>query len=661
MKKKSAWLFIVFASIVFSSSAQAILIPSGYTVYVSSGTTLFQTDNTTINSGGTLQVVGTLDTKGSLTINGTLTATSATLTLSGTSLQTISGSGILALGSIDVTNQTAVTFSKNISIGSGGAFTLPSSGSGVYTFSAGSIFTHLSNVSNSCNFNGRSVVLKSDNTGTAGLGSFLSTPINATAITAERYVASAGRRWRFLASPLTSRTLANWKSTIHITGNGGTGSGFDDNGFNNAASNSVYTYDESVISGNLNTGWVAATNGSTNTIDVAKGYRVFVRGSRDPGRLTNGILTQDAVTLTLTGGLTSGNVNMAPTFTSSGTLANDGWNFLGNPYPCAFDFNAFHDAGRTGTSQDYSGTDFAHVDAVVYIFDATANSYKSYNAQSDVSSGLTGGIIPSGSGFFVQAVAASPTMTFKETYKTSTAPVALHKAGNENELHIKLETDTTKESDEYILKIADGSTTNFDGYDIQKLENPGVNISSFGLDNKNLTASCIPTIASNDVVPLTTNAAVEGVFKMHFSGVDNFGREIYLFDKFTNTKVLLTENYKLTFAMNSTSGTYGNRFELHFAKTTGVNALTNSKANPIDAIVFPNPASDVLNIKLLNLSAGNESSAIKFFNLAGTEVLNSIVFGNAGTVDIKNLSSGIYFVQITNEHEGFTKTIKLVK
>ena len=80
-----------------------------------------------------------------------------------------------------------------------------------------------------------------------------------------------------------------------------------------------------------------------------------------------------------------------------------------------------------------------------------------------------------------------------------------------------------------------------------------------------------------------------------------------------------------------------------------------------DAIVFPNPASDVLNIKLLNLSAGNESSAIKFFNLAGTEVLNSIVFGNAGTVDIKNLSSGIYFVQITNEHEGFTKTIKLVK
>ena len=194
---------------------------------------------------------------------------------------------------------------------------------------------------------------------------------------------------------------------------------------------------------------------------------------------------------------------MSPTFSNSGTLINDGWNMLGNPYPSAYNWSEFHNAGRIGLGPDYTGTNYTHVDATIYIFDATSNSYKSYNAVAQ-SGTIMGGIIPSGSAFFVKATAIAPAITFKEEYKTTTKPIDLYKTLN-SELRIKLISDSN-DYDEYILKLADGSTKNKDAFDISKIQNKNTNISSYGEDGVELSLSTYPFIQDNDIISLTINS-----------------------------------------------------------------------------------------------------------------------------------------------------------
>lgn len=72
--------------------------------------------------------------------------------------------------------------------------------------------------------------------------------------------------------------------------------------------------------------------------------------------------------------------------------------------------------------------------------------------------------------------------------------------------------------------------------------------------------------------------------------------------------------------------------------------------------IFPNPASDVLQLKIAN--ADNVSYAI--IDAAGKTVMSSTLNGNS-TIDISQLSSGIYALQLKMKEQfiGTTKFIKL--
>ena len=90
--------------------------------------------------------------------------------------------------------------------------------------------------------------------------------------------------------------------------------------------------------------------------------------------------------------------------------------------------------------------------------------------------------------------------------------------------------------------------------------------------------------------------------------------------------------------------------------TTGIDIesnITNTKM-----LVYPNPASDVLNISINNTSFKN--SIISIFNISGNEVLNSIMNGASTQLNIESLSNGVYFVKVKNEN-GFDRTVKFIK
>ena len=92
-----------------------------------------------------------------------------------------------------------------------------------------------------------------------------------------------------------------------------------------------------------------------------------------------------------------------------------------------------------------------------------------------------------------------------------------------------------------------------------------------------------------------------------------------------------------------------------------VNVSEHAAINPMTATrVYPNPATDVLNIEV-NASQASEMS-ISVFNIMGQNVMNQTVSINTGIntrpVSISELNSGVYFVTV--KANGFENTMKFI-
>jgi hypothetical protein len=352
---------------------------------------------------------------------------------------------------------------------------------------------------------------------------------------------------------------------------------------------------------------------------------------------------------------------MPVTFTNSGTLANDGWSMLGNPYASPVDWNAFHDAGRSGSDPDYSGTDYAHLDPTVYIFNATSNSYNSYSATAN-SGTLTNGLIPSGSAFFVKAVASSPSMTLRESHKASGTPASLHKSQND-ELKIRLIASDI-DYDVFTLKNLADANAAFDNYDIEKLKNPSVNLSSTTSDNADLTLDARPLgSANNTIIPLNVLANKEGTYTLDFTAVADFDANIKveLEDKLLNKIVDVRSQPVYSFAISSATNTWGKeRFRLLLNKTA-TGSLENVMNMNTNFYLYPNPAHDHVNIGVLNEK--EKSYEVSVVDVSGKVVMN----GNLDTrietgmrIDTDALPAGAYFVSLS-ENGRQVKTLRFIK
>ncbi len=482
-----------------------------------------------------------------LTLNGTVSG-SGTITGSATSNLTIGGT----VGTINFTSGSRTIQHLIIGTGSNASLTLGTAldiaPTGGITFNAGG--------TKSLTTAGKTLTLKSIATNTAYIGNINGATITGN-ITVERFISNSGRRWRFFASPHSNATFEDLQQEIYITGAGiGSTSGtLNSNGFDATLSNqpSVYSYTESTT-GNLNSGWNALTNStsslSNQPIVAGKGYRIFVRGDRtDITRLTGSNLTSNTVTVNTTGTINTGDMAMPVTYTSSNGQANDGWNLVGNPYPCAYDWNAFRD----------NNVGVTNIDSTIYILDATSGSYKSYNSNSGGS--LTGGIIPSGASFWVKANGTSPALTLTEQFKVTSTPIALFKNNSTDELSLELRRDSIT-SDVFILAHYPASVATKDAYDITKL-NGEINLMSVGNDGISLAYDARPVISLNDTVNLFVTG---GNYTYTISAKSlpvSSGKLYYLIDKKLANAVLLTHNFSYNYNTSIADSTsFGNRFQL---------------------------------------------------------------------------------------------------
>ncbi len=647
-----------------------------------------------VSSTSSLALGGGFTNAGSLTINGTLQINSGGYILNSAGV-TYGSSGSLTYnngGTYTMSNEWPSTNSPvNITLlASGTRLTIGSSrtinSSGGMTVNPNTAVSVSSGITLTSN---NKLTLKSNATGSGSIGNSTGSTITGNVIV-ERYISGSGRRWRYLGAPVTGQTLASWGSQFYITGPGTPGAtvgSLNSNnyattrsnllGFNNSAGtpSSVRIYNRTT-SGSIENGWANPASHMATTLTPGVGYRVFVRGSIT-GNYANDTAVigyfepgsapaQSSFTFTQTGGITNtanaGSVAMPISATATGAgntfdATNDGWNLLANPYPCAYDWVAFWASNTNRTS----------IGTAIHVFDATANSYKSYSTQAG-SGTLTSGLIPSGTGFFVQATGTNAALTFTEAFKTTTNPLALHKTTANNELHIKYYRDST-ESDEYILKMIDGATLNKDDYDITKFKNDNLNLSSYGTDSVNLTLSSIPVVTTETRVSMNVEATQKGTYYFNFTNLESFSpaMRIQLLDKFTQKTIDVRKANSYTFVMDSLPHQWGkDRFVLilndsTFATTTAVKEIANETS--ASYALYPVPTNDVLNIAYKNNTAKNIHADV--FDTKGNRV-TGVVFNSLGTdgkssINVSNLSQGIYFINLSDENGGAIKTMKFVK
>lgn len=490
---------------------------------------------------GTQLVIGsnTLILTGTFSGGGTLSGgTSSNLTIGGNAGTISFTSGARSLGNLIIGTGT------NASLTLGSALSITTDGS--ITFNAAG--------TKSLQTGGNQLLLLGIEGSCAYIGNLNGATVTGT-ITIQRFVKGVARRWRFWGSPFSNATFEDVRDDIYITGAGsGTILGtLNSNGFDATTTNapSVYSYNETAT-GNAQQGWEALTNNTSSltnqTIVAGKGYRIFVRGDRsDVNRLSGTNTTQNQVIIQVSGTINSGSISLPVTYTSTGDATADGWNFVANPYPAAYDWNAFYDDASTTKT---------NIDPTIWILDATTSSYKSYNANS--SGDLTGGLIPMGSGFWVKANGASPSLILEERFKSTIQPIVLHKSAA-NELALTLQLDSITK-DTWILLPETASSDSLDGYDIVKLQ--GSIALHSATQNGSLLALDARPMQPTDTIDLYCSGGNRN-YSLKVNSIPTDGYEYTLLDRKTGQTQLLQLGTSYTFSTNQLDSTsFGKRFAI---------------------------------------------------------------------------------------------------
>ncbi|HKC67768.1 MAG TPA: T9SS type A sorting domain-containing protein [Bacteroidia bacterium] len=117
-------------------------------------------------------------------------------------------------------------------------------------------------------------------------------------------------------------------------------------------------------------------------------------------------------------------------------------------------------------------------------------------------------------------------------------------------------------------------------------------------------------------------------------------------------------NCNPTLRLNGNNSTYAAKIKSHSNQNNNRVSGISKVANSNSIRIYPNPATNALTISFANTA---NKASVKIFSVIGSEVLsiNQTSAGNSLLIDISNLASGTYMVQITTDNT--TETKKIVK
>jgi hypothetical protein len=641
-------------------------VPSATTDVVIPKDTSVQINNASnarnlILSGTLYGGTSTLNLKGSLYIqgDGSFLPQTGTLAFTGASDdQFIENFGIATFRNITVNKSAGrfiflsdITIDNNFTITNGDVIVNP--------------FARLT-LNGSGNFNGQSVTLKSDASGTASIGPIANNGANlsgATNVTVERYI-PANQKWRGLSVPLSSSSLGSsiykhWQNNGTVRSGEGvllwspnSESGFSLN-TNSGASQNIRKY-------NGASGF-ATLSGTTSELLFNSGkpipYLVFATDFYKKGTNVGNMASGAAETrLRSTGTLFTGDYN-------SGTLAT-GFHMIPNPYPSAIAFE--------------NGTIGGNLDNQCWIWDPLLDGFRGYGGYQTFSGGVitpgggsysyTGNtpIIPHGGAFWVYSN-GNGSISFNESAKTFADFNVFGRTNNKNQLiRVNLMNGAgDRLLDGVAAAFNDNASAGIDKLDARKFGLAAENI-FISRNNLNLAIEFRPAVLNGDTIYLGLNQLNKQPYSLKISGTD-FDRNIntipVLQDLYLNQETVLDlyDTTKINFVVNDQVASSGNRFRIVFRTntTTPVPSLESDKG----VYMFPNPVAKggIMQISLINKPAG--SYRLILYNGTGVLMMNQL-FTHGGGTSVQSItlpdtiSAGIYIAELSDSN-GKSQQIKL--
>ncbi len=486
------------------TSAQSISKSGGETFYnlafsnagtKTLGSAITGNGNLTINSNATVDVSSSnyaVTVKGNWSNSGTYTAQSGTVTLSGSSTQTISGSSITQFYTLSVSNSAGVNLGsaqniKNLLNVSAGDFN-----------TQGFTFTLLSTSSSQC---ARVGYLSSGTSNVIGN------------VTVQRTISTGNDGWHLLSSPVAGSTLNDWMDDFSTSGFPGSAAP----GFSFV---SINGYDETQL-GTYDVGYTNPS-GASDATGNGKGYWCYI--------------SPTPVTIDVTGTINKFTVSPTVTFTDDpavNTATHDGWNLIGNPYPSTIDWEA-----STGLS-------LTNVENIFQIWNEASQQYEGWNANAHTGvNGRTSSLIPSSQAFYIQTNASSPSISFNENIKAAGSDESVLKLANGRVLNNNSTMSSYVQYPQFVLKLSGNNykdetkllftpsaTTAFDqGYDMSKFfsPTPGVpNITSLSAANDDLVLNVLPQHSTLSI-PIKTLVQVTGTYTISAQQFINYPASVCL-------------------------------------------------------------------------------------------------------------------------------------
>jgi hypothetical protein len=527
-----------------------------------------------ITSGGNVKVVGSASiviNNGGLINDGTYTKGTETVTFSGNTAYTISGSNT-DMYNISVTNTGGITTQvglltlNNLTIASGCQMAVDPA-------KAATVNGTISNSAGNSGF-----ILKSDVNGTASLLHNTSS----VPATVDRYITGAAEAWHFLSTPVAAQAISgSWIPS----GTYGNGTGYD-----------LYVWDEATHC------WIYKLN-TTSTVNwntvhpgsdfvAGRGYLYSVQAANPTkefaGNLNNG---------TVSYGLTIGGDSVSLT----------GFNLVGNPYPSSVDWASA--SGWTRSMLTVSGTGYD-----MWIWNPAAENYGVYNSTDGDGAGtnsVTRYIAPM-QGFFVRAVSAGNLSMTNSVRVHDGASAWKSTSGSPERVGVIVVSEKDKTFDEVRLDL--GYQENQAG--AVKLFSHIATAPSLFLPtgNEYCTVRYLTDTASNPRIPIMFKCGGDGNYTLRFNfDPDHFNR-VMLEDR----KIHFLQNLKIegSYNFDGSIADDPNRFVLHFGP------YQNSSDQELPARIYTDGSR--LNIDLLLIP---EESEVMVYDVVGRQLLQKKLGG----------------------------------
>ena len=315
--------------------------------------------------------------------------------------------------------------------------------------------------------------------------------------------------------------------------------------------------------------------------------------------------------ITYKGLLNTGDIS--PTVTKDGL----GYNFVGNPYPSAIDW-------------DHPSWIKTNVDITAYAWNGS--NYVNWNGTIGA---LIDGFIPAGQGFFVHTNNASPVLTIPNASRLHSNN-AFYKSYVDNLLTLTANGNgyTDKAFINFNQNATNNFDTNFDGYKLWGIyEAPQLYTVTNGT---NYSINVLSVLVTPLTVQLNFKVGVNGVYSLSAEDIGSFAPniDIMLEDLLTNTTTNLRQQASYSFAAVNTD--IAQRFLVHFLKNT--NNISDNKELDVNVFSFD---------KTIYINTYGKEAIVYLYNSIGQEIANE-KFSNASLNKLTVNSAGYYMVKVAS-------------